>query len=1188
MNYPSIKEYKESILFAEDNFEQLKNLRPVLGADGEPVFSSGNFAVVFKMKDEETGKFHALKCFLREQEGRAEAYRMIAEELEFVSSTFLTPIKYLDKELFVDTNAGDETEFPVLLMDWVEGDTLDKYIRKHLDDQYELSLLAYQFSRLAMWLMPQPFAHGDLKPDNILVKSDGTLVLVDYDGMYVSAMKGQRARELGSPDFRHPSRTETYFDEHIDDFSLACILLSLKAISLQPSLLKEYGAQDRLLFSEKDYRNLSESEALYSLRPLMQDVELASLYSLFILATSLNNLSQVSFRLFNLKRPKAQKQDVILSTEVTEEDLANAWVDEYGVIYSADKKRLLQLPEDIDLKKYYIIEGTLVICDYAFCYRKELEFVSIPNSVKEIGEAAFAGCEEIIINLPGKIKKIGKDSFSCCYNLESVYIPSTVVEIGEGAFSDCKSLSSIVVDKDNKLYDSRNNCNAIIKKDKGILISGCYNTIIPNDISIIGNSAFRGCTSLLSISLPNSIVKIEDGAFYGCNSLQSIYIPYSIAVIGESAFSDCCGVTSIKVDKNNKRYDSRKDCNAIIESSCNTIILGCQNTVIPNDIEKLEDFVFSGCMGLKTIIIPQGVQEIGNGAFYGCLNLESIDIPKSVRRIGKSAFRECRNLTNINLPIGLKNIGEWAFNDCVKIQSVIIPYGIEKIDSWLFDGCSCLCSVVIPVTVKEIGFSAFRGCISLTSIDIPDSVNVIGFHSFDGCCSLSSIIIPNNVTKIGDNAFSGCSLIKSVTIPDSVLRIGSGAFKNCTSLSSVILPNNITRIESGLFYGCKQLNSICIPSNVTDIRVNAFAFCNITSIFIPKSVSYIDKRSFMGCSELESIVVEEGNSKYDSRNNCNAIIETDNNKLIIGCSNSTIPDTVITIGASAFHNCYRLKSITIPISIKAIEDYSFGLFLKTLIIKNDIIEIKKNALISCKYLETIYIPSGSRRRFEEMLPDYKTKFVEQKEEQNSACVDQTVNRSNISHIFFDNSIISKVERCHVYKRNDDWVLQVVFKNGKLIEQPYSQLQGNKDILLDKQSVVKLQMYVGLCEGFYINPKAIKIDCESPLKYTAHILFNANYIEISGITWGLNNNINEWRVKGIRSFNLDERLLVKRAEVVASDYGASVCFFMNAGGQTYIPLDKNSELTIGEELDINTAKLITLSQNGKKDVVRVME
>ena len=878
----------------------------------------------------------------------------------------------------MDSANSEDSEFPVLLMDWVEGQTLDKYIREHIDDQYELSLLAYQFSRLAMWLMPQPFAHGDLKPDNILVKEDGTLVLVDYDGMYVPAMKGQKARELGSPDFRHPGRTEEVFDDHIDDFSLACILLSLKAISLQPSLLKEYGAPDRLLFSANDYRNLSESRVMDALKALMQDVELASLYSLFILASSQKNLSQVSFRLFYLTRPeKVQKRDNNLSTEVAEEDLANGWVDGYGVIYSADKKRLLQLPEDIELEKYYIREGTIVICDYAFCNRKELEFVSIPDSVKEIGCSAFAECQEITINIPNQVKTIGERAFSACYHLESVYIPRTVVKIGEGAFSYCKGLSSIVVDKGNKLYDSRNNCNAIIKKDKGVLISGCHNTIIPNDISTIGNSAFCGCTSLLSISLPNNIVKIEDAAFADCNSLHSIYIPYSIAVIGAHAFSGCSGVTSIIVDINNKKYDSRRNCNAIIESSYNSIIRGCQNTIIPNDIEKLEDFAFSDCMGLKTMIIPQGVQEIGNGVFERCNNLESIDIPKSVKRIGKWAFRGCRNLMNINLSIGLKEIGEFAFGKCEKIQSVILPNGIEKISSWLFDGCSCLCSVVIPITIKEIGFSAFRGCISLTSIDIPDSLNVIGSRAFEGCCSLSSLIIHENVTKIGDKAFSGCSHIKSITIPDSVLLIGSGSFENCTSLSSVFLPSNLKRIEYHLFYGCKQLNTICIPPKVTDICMHAFSFCTITSIFIPKSVSSIDKRAFMGCYELESIVVEEGNSNYDSRNNCNAVIETDNNKLIIGCSKTTIPDTVTTIGESAWQNCHKLKSITIPINIKTIEDYSFGFFLKTLIIKNSEIDIKKKALIRCKYLETIYIPTGTRRRFEEMLPDYKEKLVEQ-------------------------------------------------------------------------------------------------------------------------------------------------------------------------------------------------------------------
>ena len=265
--YPTISEYIEAIKSAEDNFKELTNLQAVLGEDEQPVMTSGNFAVVFKMRDEETGKLYALKCFTKEQTGRAEAYHQIAEELKDVDSPYLVSLRYLDKELFVDTEQTDETEFPVLLMDWVEGKTLDKYLRENLDDKYALEMLAYRFSQLAQWLIPQPFAHGDLKPDNILVREDGTLVLVDYDGMFVPAMKGQKARELGSPDFRHPLRTEDDFDSHIDDFPLVSILLSLEAIYINRHLFDKYSNDGRLLFSADDYRNLGESTLLKDFFP---------------------------------------------------------------------------------------------------------------------------------------------------------------------------------------------------------------------------------------------------------------------------------------------------------------------------------------------------------------------------------------------------------------------------------------------------------------------------------------------------------------------------------------------------------------------------------------------------------------------------------------------------------------------------------------------------------------------------------------------------------------------------------------------------------------------------------------------------------------------------------------------------------------------------------------------------------
>ena len=260
MNYPLISEYIEAIKAAEDNFEELTNLRPVLGDDEQPVMTSGNFAVVFKMNDIQTGKTYAVKCFTREQEGREEAYRLIDKELKGTESTYLTSIRYIDKELFVDTNQSSETEFPVLLMDWVEGKTLDKYLRENLGNKSTLNMLVYRFCQFSQWLITQPFAHGDLKPDNILVREEGSLVLVDYDGMYVPAMSGQMARELGSTDFRNPHREVEEFDENIDFFSLISIFISLSIIADDSDTLVRYGSADRLLFSSNDYLNLETSD----------------------------------------------------------------------------------------------------------------------------------------------------------------------------------------------------------------------------------------------------------------------------------------------------------------------------------------------------------------------------------------------------------------------------------------------------------------------------------------------------------------------------------------------------------------------------------------------------------------------------------------------------------------------------------------------------------------------------------------------------------------------------------------------------------------------------------------------------------------------------------------------------------------------------------------------------------------
>ena len=514
MQYPLISEYVRAIQDASNNLDELAHLVPVQDDHGEPYRSSGAFAVVFKMKDEQTGKCYALKCFTEEQEGRAEAYRQIADELEFVDSSYITSVKYLDKEIFVDSSC-EEDEFPVLLMDWIDGETMENYIAENYQDNYAMAMLCYRFCKMAAWLRSQPFAHGDIKPDNIMVRPDGNLTLVDYDGMFVPAMKGQKSPTIGTKDFSHPLRTVDDFDESIDDFALASIALSLKAISQKPSLLDEYGAYDRLLFSESDYRNPSNSKVISALQELMCDKDFCTLYSLFMLALARKELSACSFRLFIGEKPNITSvMDEDLSTTPTKEELKEALVDEWGAKYSKDGRKLLEVPRELS-GAYSVKEGTRIICDNAFTWCRSLSDIVIPNSVTSIGFGAFFNCSSLSnIVIPDSVTSIGGAAFFTCGSLSSIVIPDSVTSIGHNVFQGCSSLSEIV---------------------------------IPDSVTSIGNSAFSGCSSLSKIVIPTSVTSIGDWTFSGCSSLSEVVIPSSVTSIGGFAFKDCGSLSTIVI-----------------------------------------------------------------------------------------------------------------------------------------------------------------------------------------------------------------------------------------------------------------------------------------------------------------------------------------------------------------------------------------------------------------------------------------------------------------------------------------------------------------------------------------------------------------------------------------------------------------------------------------------------------------
>ena len=275
----------------------------------------------------------------------------------------------------------------------------------------------------------------------------------------------------------------------------------------------------------------------------------------------------------------------------------------------------------------------------------------------------------------------------------------------------------------------------------------------------------------------------------------------------------------------------------------------------------------------------------------------------------------------------------------VVIPSTLYDYYVTSVGDSAFFGCTGLTSITIPNRVTSIGYQAFEDCTGLTSVTIGNSVTSIGYETFKGCTGLTSITIPNSVTEIGWFAFSGCTGLTSITIPNSVTEIGSSAFEGCTGLTSITIPNSVTEIENSAFSGCTGLTSITIPNSVTSIEYGAFS----------------------GCTGLTSIVVENGNKVYDSRSNCNAIIETATNTLIQGCKTTIIPNSVTSIGSGAFSGCTGLTSVIIPNSVTSIEEGAFSgcTGLTSITIPNSVTSIGWAAFSGCTGLTSVLIGNNS-------------------------------------------------------------------------------------------------------------------------------------------------------------------------------------------------------------------------------------
>ena len=489
--------------------------------------------------------------------------------------------------------------------------------------------------------------------------------------------------------------------------------------------------------------------------------------------------------------------------------------------------------------------------------------------------------------------------------------------------------------------------------------------------------------------------EISDRAFQG-SILKSVFIPSSIVKIGEVVFCSCPQLERINVDKGNKVYDSRNNCNAIIETATNDLIRGCKNTIIPNGILTIHGHAFCGSKELNTILLPNSIKTIEEQAFKMCESLTSIIIPNGVRSIEDKTFSSCSSLTSVSIPSSVTNIGKEAFYACRTLPSITIPDGVTNIDTSAFFLCQSLVSITIPNSVTNIGYRAFYNCTSLESITISNSLTSIGETVFARCRNLTSISIPSSVSSISTNAFSGCSSLTSIIvdkdnkvydsrdncnaiietatdtlirgcqstiIPNNVKEIGSSAFSSCLGLSSISIPEGVKIIGMNAFFGCQKLTSIEIPNSVISFGDRAFFKClALTSIVIPHSVTSIGTQAFSVCSSLTSIIVDKDNKVYDSRNNCNAIIETATNTLIRGCQSTIIPDGITGIGPHAFSDCVDLTSIRIPESVKKIgvEAFDNCSNLTLITIPKSVTSIGTNAFSGCSSLTSIIVDKDNK------------------------------------------------------------------------------------------------------------------------------------------------------------------------------------------------------------------------------------
>ena len=465
-------------------------------------------------------------------------------------------------------------------------------------------------------------------------------------------------------------------------------------------------------------------------------------------------------------------------------------------------------------------------------------------------DEAFFSCEQLTsVIIPSGVGTIYNNAFTGCSSLTSIIIPSSVHNIHDNPFMSCPALANIVVEAGNTVYDSRDNCNAIIVTATNTLKTGCINTVIPNNIEAIGIGAFWGCTGLTSIAIPNSVTIIGGGAFRFCSSLELFVFPNSVTYIGNVVFEDCTSLTSLTVP-------------AATPPSLETNTFYGISTGIP---------VYVPCGSLAAYQAAAGWSNFTN---IQCDLGNIVFVDPAVKAIcvdnwdangdGELSYAEAAAVTSL-IPEGETNSAFYQNTSITSFNELQYFTGLEVINNEAFYNCRNLTQVTFPNSVISIMHRAFSGCHNLTSVTIPNSVIFIGQTAF-GSCNLTSIVIPSSVTAIDDNPFSACSSLAQISVDEGNQEYSSP--NNCNAIietgtntlvagcKNTVIPEGVTTIAWAAFNYCNDLTGINIPSSVTRIGESAFRHCTgLTTLTIPSAVNYIGVNAFLYCTGLTEITV---------------------------------------------------------------------------------------------------------------------------------------------------------------------------------------------------------------------------------------------------------------------------------------------------------------------------------------------